>query len=89
MAGAGSRTLLKLWFDTAMLAIVAQHVIGLRVIKLASGGESARAETSRMVAEKITASIGMTSTLLRGGSPASVMKQYRRAIRSNFRRLTR
>ena len=47
----------KFWYDATMLSIEAQHVIGLRMMKLAMGGKHAQAEASRMVTEKIAESM--------------------------------
>jgi hypothetical protein len=47
------------WFSvssqTAMLALEAQSVIALRLMRIAAGGALARSETSRMVTEKVQA----------------------------------
>jgi hypothetical protein len=45
------------WFSvssqTAMLALEAQSVIALRLMRIAAGGALARSETTRMVTEKV------------------------------------
>ena len=46
---------MKLSSDAALLGFEAQQVIGLRLLRLASGGEAASFETERMVTEKIAA----------------------------------
>ena len=79
----------KFWYDTTMLALEAQRVVGLRMIKLAGGGKRARAEASRMVSEKFAASRAAAATLVRGGSGKAVLAQVRRKVRSNSRRLSR
>jgi hypothetical protein len=46
---------MKLTSDAALLGFEAQQVIGLRLLRIAAGGEAASFETERMVTEKITA----------------------------------
>lgn len=81
--------LMELWYDSAMLAVEAQQVIGLRLMKIATGGATARAESSLMVAEKISEAFGATSMLIRGKSSHAVLKKVRVRVRSNRRRLSR
>lgn len=45
---------MKLGLDASMLALEAQQVIGLRLMKLTLGGNAATREVNRM-AEKVTA----------------------------------
>jgi hypothetical protein len=79
----------KFWHDAAMLSFEAQQVIALRMMKLAGGGKLARAEASRMVAEKVAESMGAAMTLMTGGSGEVVMASVRRRVRANSRRLSR
>ena len=79
----------KFWHDAAMLSLEAQRVIALRMLKLSCGGKRARAEATRMVAEKVAESMGAASSLLRGGSGHAVVKKVRRRVRANARRLSR
>ena len=58
----------KFWYDATMLSLESQHVIGLRLMKLAAGGKNAQAEASRMVTEKFAASMAAAVTLMCGGS---------------------
>ena len=46
---------MKLSSDAALLGFEAQQVIGLRLLRIAAGGEGASFETGRMVTEKIAA----------------------------------
>jgi hypothetical protein len=46
---------MKLSSDAALLGFEAQQVIGLRLLRIAAGGEGASFETERMVTEKIAA----------------------------------
>jgi ubiquinone biosynthesis protein UbiJ len=79
----------KFWHDAAMLSLEAQHVVAMRMMKLARGGKRSRAEASRMVAEKVAESFGMASALLRGGTTHAAIKKVRRRVRRNSRRLSR
>jgi len=65
----------------------AQRVIALRLMKLAGGGPAAQKEAQKMFNEKIGASLGATNTLVRGGSPQTVLKRYRTITKANARRL--
>lgn len=79
----------KFWYDAAMLSIESQHVIGLRMMRLAGGGKIAHDEASLMVTEKMAASLAAAATLMSGGSGDAVMAQVRKCVRSNSRRLSR
>lgn len=79
----------KFWYDAAMLSFEAQQVIALRTMKLAKGGRNARVEASRMISEKISASMTAGALLLSGGSGSAVVAQVRKRVRSNSRRLSR
>lgn len=76
------------WFPAAMLALEANRVVALRLMKLASGGRRARAEASWMAAEKMGEAMVAGATLMAGGSAAKVIARYRRRVRSNARRLS-
>ena len=77
------------WLDAAALASESNHVIALRLAKLAEGGSPARAEASRMVSEKISEAWGAAVTLMTGGSTVKVIAQYRKRVAANARRLSR
>ena len=77
------------WYNATMLSAEAQHVIGLRMMKIAMGGSNAQTEAHRMVTEKMAASVRATATLLTGGTVDSVIVDYRRRVRANYRRLSR
>jgi hypothetical protein len=76
-------------FAALMLAIESNRVIALRMMKLAAGGAAARAEARLMVNEKVSEAMAATVTLMAGGSHATVVKQYRRRVAANARRLSR
>jgi hypothetical protein len=79
----------RFWYDAAMLSIESQHVIGLRMMRLARGGKTAQAEASLMVTEKVAASLAAAAMLMTGRSGNAVVAQVRKRVRSNSRRLSR
>jgi len=88
---------LTAWLDASSLALEAQWVVALRMMRLAAGGAVALREAQRMVSEKAIANAqaqfaaGMAMAAGRGikGASAAAAKPYRRAIKANHRRLTR
>jgi hypothetical protein len=80
-------TWMKLALDTSMLALEAQQVIGLRLMKLALGGPMATREANRMVAEKVIALGESAAKVATGSTTRSVVKGYRKKVRANRRRL--
>ncbi len=78
----------KLASDTAMLAMEAQTVIGLRLGQMAMGRGSL-AENQLMVTEKVLALVEAGATVATGGSAHKVVKGYRKKVRANSKRLTR
>lgn len=75
-------------FSAMMLAVEAQRVIELRLVRSAWGGSEARAEMQAMVFEKIGAGIEAAGSLMTGGSPEGVIARYREHVAANTRRLT-
>lgn len=75
------------WYSSAMLALESNHVIGLRLTKLALGGSGAGDEANLMVAEKIAATVEAFQTLLKGGNIFIVIDRYREHVTSNATRL--
>jgi hypothetical protein len=53
------------WYSAAMLALEANHVIALRLSKIAFGGPEARSEAKLMVTEKIDAAVESSYSLLK------------------------
>ena len=80
---------MRLGWDWSMLAFESQQVVALRLAKLSLGGAAALKEANRMVSEKVRASAQVAAQNARGGSAHSVVKKYRKKVRSNRRRLTR
>jgi hypothetical protein len=77
------------WLHFFALAVESNHVITLRLAKLAAGGSPARAEASRMISEKISEAWGAGLTIMTGGSTAKVIGQYRKRVSANSKRLSR
>lgn len=75
-------------FRTGMLAVEANRVIGLRLLKLAGGGSDARDEVRLMVCEKVNASIEAGATLMQGGNMFSVIERLREHVAANTDRLS-
>ena len=79
----------RMFHSLTMLAIDANRVIGLRVIKLMLGGRGARREAELMVSEKIDAALKASASLMAGASGNEIVRQYRRRVAANAKRLGR
>jgi hypothetical protein len=83
--------------DMSRLAFESNFVIGLRMMKLAAGGQAAASEAQLMVMEKINTANALAVenafALATGKSLHSVGKKsiakYRMAVRANHKRLSR
>jgi len=75
------------FFSSLMLAIEAQRVIELRLVRLAWGGSEGLAEAQSMVFEKVDAAGEALTTLMFGGSPETVIARYREHVAANTKRL--
>lgn len=80
--------------DAWRLGVESYSVMGLRALRIAQGGEPARAEAERMVAEKVEAGLALQTLALSGAlgltpaqASARTMAHYRRKVRANRRRL--
>ncbi len=71
-----------------LLAVEAQRVIELRLVRIAWGGAEAQAEMVSMVGEKVVAAMEAANTLLAGGAHEQVVARYRELVAANTRRLT-
>jgi hypothetical protein len=76
-------TWMKLALNTSMLALEAQQVIGLRLMKLTLGGPVATREANRMVAEKVIAFGEAAANVATGSTTRSVVKDYRKKVRES------
>jgi hypothetical protein len=79
---------MKLATDATMLALESQTVIWTRLSQAAMGQGTA-AENLLMVTEKMTAFAEAATTIATGGSAHKVVKDYRRKVRANAKRLRR
>jgi hypothetical protein len=88
------------WFGIGLqvwsLGLEASTVMGLRALKIARGGPSARAEAERMVSEKVEAAAALQVMALTGAlgataphASARTIAHYRRKVRANRRRLSK
>jgi hypothetical protein len=62
---------------------------GNRLNRLAAGGKNAADEAHLMVSEKVHAAAKAAATLMTGGSPSKVVRQYRKRVPANVARLSR
>lgn len=76
------------WITGTMLAFESNVVIGLRLMKLAAGGDDAIQEAHLMVDEKIDAAFEAMQSLWTGGTPETVIDRYRVHVAANTRRLS-
>ena len=70
-----------------LLAVEANQVIALRMMKLMRGGRPARREAELMVSEKIRAAFEATASLMTGASGDEIVHRYRRRVAANAKRL--
>jgi len=77
----------RMFHSLTMLAIDANRVVGLRVMKLMLGGRGARREAQLMVSEKIDAALKASASLMAGASGDEIVRQYRQRVAANAKRL--
>ena len=72
----------------------ASSVIALRMMKIGSGGKSAKAEAERMISEKLRAGLDLQKMAMTGafgltgrGATGKALRYYGRKVRANRRRL--
>ena len=80
--------MLNPFYAAFLLAVEAQKVIELRLVRIAWGGAEAQAEMVSMVGEKVVAALDAANTLMAGGSPGEVVARYRELVADNTRRLS-
>ena len=76
------------FYSTVFLAIESGNVIGLRMMKMMSGGSDSHDEAHLMVMEKINAMFEGSISLLAGGTASSVVDRYREHVTANAKRLS-
>lgn len=79
----------KSWANLFQLGAEAQQVIWLRTMKLAAGGPKADREAKLMLKEKIDTAQKETLKLMMGGSPDTMVGNYRRKVKANRKRLSK
>jgi len=72
-----------------MLAMEANQVVGLRMMKLMQGGKRARREAELMVSEKMDAALQTGLSLVAGASGEQIIRWYRRRVAANAKRLAK
>jgi hypothetical protein len=75
-----------IWFSLVELAIEANGVIASRMALMATGAITAN-EAQLMITEKMFAAAEAGAILASGGNVEKVMRNYRRRVRANGRRL--
>ena len=63
-----------------MLAVEANGVVALRMMKLMRGGRSARREAKLMLSEKIEAAFETAARLMAGASGDDIVHRYRQHV---------
>jgi hypothetical protein len=79
----------RMFTSLMMLAVDANGVVALRMMKLMRGGRRARREAELMVSEKIRAAFEATASLMAGASGDEIVDQYRRHVAVNAKRLSK
>jgi hypothetical protein len=75
-------------YSLTRLALEANNVIALRMMKLMLGGKRAsRREARLMVSEKIDAALKASNSMIGGASVEDIIGQYRRRVAANAKRL--
>jgi hypothetical protein len=76
------------FYSTVSLAFESGNVIGLRMMKMMSGGSGLRDEAHLMVTEKVHAMLEAGASLMAGGTASSVVDRYREHVAANAKRLS-
>jgi len=70
-----------------LLAVEAQKVIELRLVRIAWRGAEGQTEVTSMVGEKVVAAVEAANTSMAGGSHGDVIALYRELVADNTHRL--
>ena len=76
------------FYSTVLLAFESGNVIGLRMLKMMSGGSGTHEEAHLMVTEKLNAMLEASASLMAGGTAGSVVNRYREHVAANAKRLS-
>lgn len=86
----------QIGLDAAMMGAQGWLVVGLRLARIAQGGDEACREAQLMVSEKVMMGLSLGQALVTGelgDNPRTIIGgavgEYRRAVQSNLKRLTR
>jgi hypothetical protein len=77
------------FFSTVFLAFESGNVIGLRMMKIMSGGSGSHDGANLMVMEKVQAMWEASASLLAGATASSVVDRFREHVAANAKRLSR
>jgi hypothetical protein len=76
------------FYSSMFLAFESGNVIGLRMMKMMSGGSGSHDEAQLMVTEKVHAMLEANASLWAGGTASSVVDRYREHVAANAKRLS-
>jgi hypothetical protein len=76
------------FYSTVFLALESGNVVGLRMMKMMSGGRGSHDEANLMVTEKVNALFEAGASLMSGGTASSVVDRYREHVAANAKRLS-
>jgi hypothetical protein len=76
------------FYSTMFLAFESGNVIGLRMMKIMSGGSGSHDETNLMVMEKVQAMSEASASLLAGATVSTVINRFREHVAANAKRLS-
>ncbi len=76
------------FYSTVFLAFESGGVIGLRMMKMMSGGNGLHDEAQLMVMEKVLAMFEASASLMAGDTASSVVDRYREYVAANAKRLS-
>src|ERR1700737_2096811 len=76
------------FYSTVFLAFESGNVIGLRMMKMMTGGSGSHDEAYLMVTEKVHALFEAGASLMAGGTASSVVDRYREHVAANAKRLS-
>jgi hypothetical protein len=76
------------FYSTMLLTFESGNVIGLRIMKMMSGGSGSYDEANLMVTEKVHAMFEAGASLMAGGTASSIVDRYREHVAANAKRLS-
>ncbi len=76
------------FYSIVLLAFESGNVIGLRTMKMMSGGRGSHDEAHLMVMEKVHAMLEAGASLMAGGTASGVVDRYRQHVAANAKRLS-